>query len=144
MAILEKEVQERIDELRFGANQFFLTDKKKYFSMKEKAWELYPTPKEQWNEAYSLAKDFYQDYLYQNNLEQAKKWLNRMIENNNNLHLFDEDCSFEVAKYHFETKKFEEALELFKYVAGEAGLRYFEGEDPKYLDFYKNPEKYMK
>ena len=72
-------------------------------------------------------------------VDEAKKWLDRMIANNNNLHLFDIDIDFNEGKYYFETEDFKQALEKWKYVVSEAGLRYFEDEDSKYLEFYKNP-----
>ena len=100
--------------------------------------------KKNWNEAYSLAKEIYQAYLLDEKYDEAKEWLNRMIENNNNLHLEDEDVWFETAKYQFEVGDYNESFDKFKLVVEDAGFRYFEGEDPKYLDFYKNPEKYIK
>ena len=70
--------------------------------------------------------------------------VNELIENNNNLHLSDDDVWFETAKYQFEVGDYKESYDKLKLVVEDAGFRYFEGEDPKYLDFYKNPEKYIK
>ncbi|MFK6999561.1 hypothetical protein [Flavobacterium oreochromis] len=100
--------------------------------------------KKNWNEAYSLAKEIYQAYLLDEKYDEAKEWLNKMIENNNNLHLEDEDVWHETAKYQFETGDNKESYDKFKKVVKVAGLRYFEDEDAKYLEFYKNPEKYIK
>lgn len=66
------------------------------------------------------------------------------ISQNNNLHLMDFDLSFNIGKYHFETSDFEKAKEEWDLLIRQQGLRYFEDEDPKYLDFYKNPEKFIK
>lgn len=73
------------------------------------AWNLYPNPKNQWNEAYSLAKEIFDAFLIDGNIIEAKKWLNEMIDNNNSLHLMDFDLSFNIGKYHFETGDFEKA-----------------------------------
>jgi len=143
MAILEQEKQHEIDKIRFDADQYFLEERDTYYSLKEKAWSLYPEPKNKWNEAYSLAKDIFESYLYEENYSEAKEWLNKMIDTNNLLHLMDEDCLFNVAKFKFDTKEFNNANDKFKEVVRVAGMRYFEDEDPKYLDFYLNPEKYM-
>ncbi len=144
MATLSKDKQEKIDEIRFGADEYFMNERSKYYELKEKAWSLYPEPKNEWNEAYSLAKDFFSSYLFENKNNKAKEWLDKMIENNNNLHLFDFDIDFEIGKYFFETKNYTKTLEKWKFVVKETGYRYFEDEDPKYKDFYLNPEKYIK
>ncbi|WKX76183.1 hypothetical protein [Zobellia laminariae] len=143
MALLEQELQKKIDELRFSANSFYKTDKTKYFQLKNEAWNLYPVPKNQWGEAYSLAKDFFRVYIREMELEEARNWLEKMIECNNHLHLFDYDVDFNEGKYFFEIGKYEDALAKWKYVVDEAGLRYFEREKPEYLDFYKNPKKFI-
>lgn len=144
MAVLDLKLQNEIDGKRFGANKFFKTDKEQYFKLKTEAWELYPEPKDNWNEAYSLAKDFFKVYLFESNFVKAKEWLNKMIANNNNLHLFDNDLCFNIGKYYFETGEYKDAYEKWKAVVEDSGFRYFENEDKKYLDFYKSPQKYMK
>lgn len=107
-------------------------------------WELFPNPKDNWNQGYNYAKMVYKGFFKNKLYEQAKVWLNRMIENNNNLHLEDEEVWFETGKFQFETKEFKESLQKFKQVVKAADFRYFEDEDTKYLDFYKNPSKYIK
>ena len=138
VTVLDQKIQNAIDEKRFRADELYLSDKEQYFKLKNEAWELYPEPKENWAEAYSLAKDFFETYLEEKDVEKAKEWLNKMIENNNNLHLMNDDVWFNVGKYYFEKGELLQALSHFKEVVKEAGLRYFENEDPKYLDFYKN------
>ena len=140
VVVLDPKIQNAIDDKRFRADELYLSDKEQYFKLKNEAWELYPEPKENWAEAYSLAKDFFETYLEEKDFEKAKEWLNKMIENNNNLHLMNDDVWFNVGKYYFETGEFEQALTHFKEVIKEAGLRYFEGEDPKYLELYQNSQ----
>ncbi|WP_324027827.1 hypothetical protein QSV08_07740 [Maribacter sp. BPC-D8] len=67
-----------------------------------------------------------------------------MINSNNELHYFDDDCLFNIAKYKFRVKEYEESLKKFKEVVKEAGMRYFEDEDEIYIDFYSHPENYIK
>ena len=116
----------------------------KFEEYAEKGWEVFPEPKNNWNQGYNYAKMVFKGAFNNKKLELAKLWLNRMIANNNCLHLEDEECQFYVGKYLFETNEYEKALANFKEVVKIAGFRYFEDEDPKYLDFYKNPHKYMK
>ena len=145
MAILNEELQEKIDELIDSAFIKFEEGKfEESFSLQKRAWDIFPDPKEQWNEAYNIAKCIYTDYLNVGRFNEAKEWLNKMIENNNNLHLEDEDVWHETAKYQFEIGEYKDSYDKFKQVVEDAGLRYFEDEDPKYLKFYKNPEKYIK
>lgn len=144
MALLEEKKQLEIDNLREKANEYWDTDKSQYYKLLKDAWSLYPEPKNNWTEAYSLAQELSSAYLDEGYFDEAKKWLNEMIDNNNHLQHSFEDCSFNIGKYLFCIKQYEDALKHFKEVVKEAGLRYFEDEDPKYLDFYKNPQKYIK
>jgi len=144
MGQLEEKRQLEIDSLREKANDYWDQDKRKYFNTILEAWNLYPDPKNNWHEAYSLAKEIFSAYMEEKNFDLAKEWLNQMIDNNNNLHHSYEDCLFNSGKYRFCVKQFDEALANFKEVVKSAGYRYFDDEDPIYLDFYKNSQKYMK
>ena len=76
---------------------------------------------------------------------EAKIWLNKMIKDNNINHDYDGDLEFEIGKYKYEIGLYEEALEYFMIATKEGGgVRYFEGEDKKYREFYKNPENIQK
>jgi tetratricopeptide (TPR) repeat protein len=145
MAVLNLEIQEKIDSLADLAydklQEGNLKDARKF---REQAWELYPEPKENWNENYNTAKYFFEDCLGIKDFDEAKMWLNKMIAQNNIQHNNDAGLWFYVGKYHFETGNYTEAHDKWKAVVQDAGYRYFEDEDPKYLDFYKNPQKYMK
>ena len=140
MALLENEEYEKVmavgkeavENLKNGNIDAF-------FALAEKAWNLFPQPKDNWNQAYNFSKMVFKHSINNDSVDEAKKWLDRMIANNNNLHLFDIDIDFNEGKYYFETEDFKQALEKWKYVVSEAGLRYFEDEDSKYLEFYKNP-----
>ena len=64
MAILNEELQEKIDELIDSAFIKFEEGKfEESFSLQKRAWDIFPDPKEQWNEAYNIAKYIYTDYL---------------------------------------------------------------------------------
>jgi tetratricopeptide (TPR) repeat protein len=144
MAELESKLQEKIDKIIDTANGYWDNNKSQYYKFMFEAWNLYPEPKSEWNQAYNLAKEIFEAYIIEKNFNEAKEWLNKMIANNNCLHLEDDDVRYNVGKYYFETGNYKEAYEKWKEVVKNAGLRYFGSEDPKYLDFYKNPQKYMK
>ncbi|MFC6098430.1 hypothetical protein ACFPVY_17410 [Flavobacterium qiangtangense] len=139
MAILDKELQDKIDALSENAYEKFQNNEiKESFNLLEKAWLLYPEPRNQWNEAYNTAKYSFEDYMKIGDFTNANIWLDRMIDNNSNLHLSDFELEHNEAKYLFETGDYAKAFEKWKYVVKEAGLRYFEEEDSKYKNFYKN------
>src|SRR5574344_1745758 len=145
MAILSNKIQEQIDkleELSYEKKQSGETEEA--FRLSEQAWALYPEPKNNWNEAYNSAKYIVDDYMEIGNLEKAKEWINRMIYVNNNLHNDDDELLFYIGKYYFEKGSYPDALQNFKEAVNGVGLRVFEDEDPKYLKFYKHPEKYIK
>ena len=54
------------------------------FALAEQGWAQFPTPVEGWNQAYNYAKSFFGKALGHQNFDEAKKWLNRLIDNNNN------------------------------------------------------------
>ena len=145
MALLEEKNQIEIDDLREKANEYWDTDKSQYYKLLKDAWSLYPEPKNNWTEAYSLAQELFSAYLEEENFEEAKKWLNEMIENNNNLKHSYEDCLFNIGKYNFEIDNLDEAYNQWREVVRGSGgknhFRYFEGEDKKYLEFYKSQTK---
>ena len=143
MAVLDKKLQDEIETLTDLAYEKFLNNEiEKSFILSEQAWDLYPDPKENWNEAYNTASSIVDDCLKIKDFERAKKWLNNMIMVNNNLHLNDEDLNFYLGKYFFEIGDYLKAKEEWDNAVSLAGYRVFEGEDPRYIDFYRHPEKY--
>jgi len=144
MKSLSDTKQQEVDELIDKAYEFYESgEKQRSFELLQKAYNLYPEPTE-FPEAYNTAKYNFNDYMKEGDYTNAKIWLNKMIDNNNNLHHSDNDCSFSVAKFHFKSNNFDEALKLFKEVVSDAGMRYFGDEPSEYKDFYLHPEKYMK
>lgn len=137
------EEQEKVDELielAYEAEQSGSIDKA--LDLYAKAWDLYPEPKEKWTEAYNTAKYIHGTYMDIKNYPEAKKWLNQMIKDNNINHDYHGELEFMIGKYKYETGSYEEALEYFRMATKEGGgMRYFEDEDKKYREFYKNPEK---
>lgn len=142
MAILDKTLQAKVDNLTERAYEAFTTGNiDTSFTLLQEAWDTYPEPKVQWNEAYNTAKYVFQDHMRLGQYDSAKIWLARMVAANDSLHLFDEDCRFNVAKHAFDTGAHDAAFEHFAAVVNSAGMRYFEGEDVRYVTFYKQRKK---
>ena len=70
----------------------------------------------------------------------AKLWLDRMVENNDELHLYDSEVEHMKAKYEFEAGNLDAAFELWKNLLKQKGVgnRYFQSDDPKYQEFYQS------
>ncbi len=144
MALLDTSIYNKVIEVGKKAFEALRNDDINNFKLyAEEAWNQFPNPKENWNQVYNYAKMVFKGFLGKKEFEEAKLWLNRMIDNNNCLHLFDSDLTFNIGKYYFETKDYLKAYEEWRSVVEDAGYRYFENEKSEYLEFYNNPQKYM-
>jgi tetratricopeptide (TPR) repeat protein len=146
MAVLDKKIQDKIDELSNLSYQLYEShDKEKSYKLMEDAWNLYPEPRENWNESYNTARYALDDLLKDAEIEKALIWYERMCKIHENLKLWEGSFEFYSGKYFFESKNYTKAYEFFKKaVAFRENLDYFNDEDPKYLAFYQNPEKLLK
>ncbi len=144
MAVLEKSIQDKIDSLSNQSYDFYESgDKENSYKLMEDAWKLYPEPKENWNESYNTARYALDDLLKNGVIDRALIWYKRMTKIQENLGSWEGSYEFYSGKFLFENEKYNEAYDFFKKsVVIRGGLNYFEDEDPKYLEFYKNPEKY--
>ncbi len=109
-----------------------------------KAYKIIPQPREKYNESYnycSYVLDYILDEEYEVN--NALKWLQELELIANFQKTWEGSYEFYAAKTYFVIGQFEKAIEYFdKCIEIGKGMRYFEDEDPKYKDFYLNPEKY--
>lgn len=140
MAVLDRDLQNQIDTLSEQAYEKFQENEvDESFKLLKAAWDLYPEPKNQWNEAYNNARYLFDDYMRMDDLNNAKIWLDHMVDHNNSLHLFDADLCFQQGKYLFEKGNYQEALNKWREVVKDSGMRYFEDQKKGYLSFYTNP-----
>lgn len=145
MSVLKDELQSQIDLLIDSAYEDFQNGNfEESYNKQLKAWDLFPDPKNKWNEGYNVAKYIFEDKFSLKEYDVAKQWLDEMVLNNDNLNKSDGECEFYEGKYYFEIGNYGKSIEKFRYVVSKYNFRYFEDEDPKYLDFYKNPDKYIK
>ena len=145
MAILDYNIQAQIDGLSECA--YDKSKRKEFYAclkLHEQAWSMYPEPKNNWNEAYNTAKYAVDDSFKMLDLDNVKKWLNRMIYINNNLHQSDEELAHYIGKYKFEIKDYQGAFEDFKNVVQVAGMREFDNEPSKYMDTIPSCMKWNK
>lgn len=128
-----------IDSLSENAYSLYkLGDLKSCLELNERAWTMYPEPKNNWNEAYNTAKYAIDECFSISDLSNAKKWLDRMKYVNDNLHQRDEELMYYTGKYKYEIEDYDEAFIAFDSVVKIAGMRYFEDEPSKYINFYRH------
>lgn len=110
------------------------------FTLAEQGWKAFPESGAKWNQGYNYAKSFFNYAIKNNDMVTAKTWLDRMMENNNELHLYDFEIEHMKAKYEFEIGNIDEAFKLWTNLVEQKGVgsRYFEADDPKYKEFYKS------
>ena len=109
------------------------------------AYNTIPEPKEEFNESYnycSYVLDFILDEEYE--LHNALKWLKELNKIAGFQKTWEGSYQFYAGKTHFVLGNYSEAQMFFeKCVEIGKGFRYFEDEDSKYLEFYKNSEKFI-
>ena len=110
------------------------------FTLAEQGWKAFPESGAKWNQGYNYAKSFFKHAIENSDMEKAKVWLDRMVENNDELHLFDSEVEHMKAKYEFEVGNLDAAFELWKNLLKQKGVgnRYFQSDDPKYQEFYQS------
>ena len=107
-------------------------------------WSLLPDPKENWTESFRTANALFVLYLEDlKQFEDAEVWLDRLKLVEKKIDYSMGQVLFSEGRLYFEREEYDNALESFKATVKEGkGFRYFEDEDPKYLDFYTHPKKY--
>ncbi|CAM4413474.1 hypothetical protein [Zobellia nedashkovskayae] len=144
MAVLESDAYDKVIVKGKEALQSLKENNFDHFDKySEEAWNLFPDPKESWNQAFNFSKMILKTFLEDNKLEKAEIWYNRMRLIEENLGLWPEEYEFYSGVIYFEKEEFEKAQKHFNNMFQLDKGRSFEGEDPKYKDFYLNPKKYI-
>ena len=68
------------------------------FALAEQGWNAFPESGAKWNQGYNYAKSFFKHAIGNSDMEKAKVWLDRMVENNDELHLYDSEVEHMKAK----------------------------------------------
>ena len=120
----------------------------KFDEYMEKGFNIYPKVFEKedpfFDIGYRYIKMGVKNHLDNKNLKSAKKWLDRLVDFNKIAYFSNEEVGFYCGKYYFEDGNLDEAYKHWREVVRQSGknhFRFFEGEDKKYLDFYKARKK---
>lgn len=100
------------------------------------AWNMLPEPRHQWDSSRIMALDAVKFHLQARRFDQALAWLeeaDKAAEGNQN-----SSNLLWLGKIRFEQGRLDEAHRVFAELVKTWRERPFQGEDPKYLDFYKS------
>lgn len=132
---------EKIDEKI--ENYYEKGNHNKIIELELEKWSLLPDVKENYDESFFIAKSLVDEYTQLKNNSEAKRWIDIFF-------LCDKERSddgereFVAGKSYYEFNEYQNAYEEFKIAFQKSEGRSFQDEDPKYLDLYKNPGKYIK
>ncbi|WP_239353089.1 hypothetical protein [Snodgrassella communis] len=144
MAIVSEKLQEKLDVLNEKIRDCFLkNDHLGIINAELKKWDLLPAPKEIYDESFHIAKSLIEEYIELKNEKEAINWSKKIQE----CDLGRFDCGereFILGKTLFEFHHFQDSINFIQIAYKKSKGREFKGKDPKYLDFYLHPEKYIK
>jgi tetratricopeptide (TPR) repeat protein len=144
MADLPIDIQKKIDNLIDEAYEYFQKgNTKESFSNYNKAFDLILEPKNQYGESFNIIKYLLDDYITIKDKDKAYEKI-KDLEKYYGLRYDAGELELIKGKTFFEFEDYNEALQYFDIAFKKSKGREFQDEDPKYLDFYKNPDKYIK
>jgi tetratricopeptide (TPR) repeat protein len=144
MADLPIDIQKKIDNLIDEAYEYFQKgNTKESFSNYNKAFDLILEPKNKYGESFNIIKYLLDDYITIKDKDKAYEKI-KDLEKYYGLRYDAGELELIKGKTFFEFEDYNEALQYFDIAFKKSKGREFQDEDPKYLDFYKNPDKYIK
>lgn len=102
----------------------------------QKAWDLLPNPKNQWDESYSIAHDFVLNHLEDENFDKAREWAETLL----SCPVGDADPGEAELTYGmvcFEMGDFAEAMDFFADAHEKSGGEIWDAVDPKFEHFFQ-------
>jgi hypothetical protein len=144
MADLPIDIQKKIDILIDEAYEYFQKgNTNESFNNYYKAFDLILEPKNQYGESFNITKYLLDDYITIKDKDKAYEKI-KDLEKYYSLRYDAGELELIKGKTFFEFEDYNKALQYFDIAFKKSKGREFQGEDPKYLNFYKNPEKYIK
>lgn len=141
---LPKQIQKRFD-LIDDQIEIYYEEKnhKKIIELELEKWDILPNIKEDFDESFFIAKSLVDEYTQLKNEIETSKWI-KLLFLCDKERIDDGEREFIAGKSFFEFNEFQKAYDEFKIAFHKSEGRSFKDEDPKYLEFYRNPEKYLK
>ncbi len=141
---LSEEIVEKLEIIDEKIEVYFNEkNHKKIIEAELEKWELLPDPKNKYDESFFIAKSLADEYLNLLEYEASESWAKILLQCDLE-RVDDGEREFVLGRVYFESKDFKKSSEFFEIAFSKSSGRSFVNEDPKYLKFYKNPEKYIK
>ncbi|MBS7566737.1 hypothetical protein KHS38_20195 [Mucilaginibacter sp. Bleaf8] len=142
---LTADIQEIINNYGIKARECFQNkDFEGFAKWQLEKWNAIPEPKEAWEESYRIAKLFIVFYIkHAVDFDQANVWLQKLAWLDEKQQQHPGELALMRGKMLFEKKEFAGAHESFSVAYRESKGHCFGTGDEVYLDFYRNPDKYM-
>ena len=141
---LPEEIYDKFDKMTDEAYELFMNGAyDKSFEKYKECLNIIPEPKKDYGDSSNVIEWMVDNYLKIQDYSNAIVWVERLGEYLKNKDILG-DWDFLKGKVYFESGSLEKSLENFKTAYTKAGKDVFIEQDAKYLDFYKNPHKYMK
>lgn len=133
----------QFDKLSDEAYELF--QQKRYnasFQKYEECLSLFPEPKEDYGDYSNVMEWMVDNYLMIKDYPNAKKWVDKLGTVFKNQEILG-DWDFLKGKVYFHCGDFKVAWESFNNAYKKTGMDCFIEQAHQYIDFYKNPQKYV-
>jgi hypothetical protein len=138
---ISEKIFEIIDGIDTNYKNLSQADKMKILDNLDGEWELMPKEKYENSEKGLLALFLAPEYLSLSAFDKASKWTDILL-------MDRQDDPSQIGLYKgmlaFEKSQYDDAYKFFDMAYKDSKERIFAGEMRKYLNFYKNPKKYLK
>lgn len=136
---LPEEIYDKFDKMSDEAYELFMNKQyEKSFEKYKECLNIIPEPKRDYGDSSCVIEWMVDNYLKIQDYSNAITWVEKLGEYLKNKNILG-DWEFLKGKVYFEAGNLVKSLENFKIACTKAGMNIFEEQDPKYLDFYKNP-----
>ena len=141
---LPEAIYDKFDKMTDDAYELFMNKEyDKSFKKYMECLNIIPEPKKDYGDSSNVIEWMVNNYLQIQDYLNAIVWVEKLGEYLKNKDILG-DWDFLKGKVYFESGDFKKALDNFETSYTKTGKDNFIEQDKKYLDFYKNPQKYMK
>lgn len=137
---LPNQIRNQIEKLDEKIENYYENENHhKIIELELEKWSILPDAKENYDESFFIAKSLVDEYTQLKNKIEAEKWISIFFLCDKE-RIDDGEREFVAGKSYYEFREYQNAYKKFKTAFQKSEGRSFQNEDPKYLEFYKNPD----